>query len=431
MVVLIDFFCEFFERLCLELDRKQANQVASKFVHLSHFYTESLIKSNLQQRGIYFLREAIKRFAQSSDILTTMHGDFLILCLKSYNFKAALPILDQGIFDINPPLTGVLPRDMLLYFYYGGMIFTGLREYKRAQFFFENCIMMPCTAMSAIMAESAKKLVLVSCLARGKYEGLPKNASSIVQRHLKDYLEPYLEFSTLYATGDLEKCQSFLKILPSPQSSGESNSKGGSSNTGGYLVNAISKLGVSIGAVGSNGGSETAMDQFKKDKNFGLVKQCLRALSKTNIQKLTAIYLSMSLHDIAKTAKLATTTEAERVLMSMVEDGDLRATIDQANGIVSFMEVDGPNCNAAVHAYQGLNEKIKKVQELCNRLKRMDVDVSSSKSYVAKLLGIRDDAFDRGSKSGEFDQNTSGSFKNQKGSRFGGGMPIGFNGIEY
>lgn len=269
------------------------------------------------------------------------------------------------------------------------------------------------------MVESAKKLVLISCLARGKYEGLPKNASSIVRRHLKSYIEPYLEFSTLFATRDLEKCQSFLKTVPLPQNSGDVSK--GSPNTGGFLVNAISKLGVSIGATGNSGGSETAMEQFKKDKNFGLVKQCLRALSKTNIQKLTDTYLSMSLQDIAKAARLATTTEAEKVLMGMIEDGDLSATIDQANGIVSFMEVDMSNWNV-MHTYQGLSERIKKVQDLCDRLKRMDVDVSSSTSYVAKLMGVRDDIFERSSKSGDFEQNTSVTSKNQKGSRFGGGL---------
>jgi COP9 signalosome complex subunit 3 len=77
----------------------------------------------------------------SSESLTPIHCDFLQVCLISKCYSIAQPILDEEIFDVNPEATAVTSRDMLLYYYYGGLIYTGLKDYKKALAFFRQVIL--------------------------------------------------------------------------------------------------------------------------------------------------------------------------------------------------------------------------------------------------------------------------------------------------
>nr|CAD1842150.1 unnamed protein product [Ananas comosus var. bracteatus] len=74
-----------------------------------------------------------------------------------------------------------------------------------------------------------------------------------------------------------------------------------------------------------------------KDNNLGLVKQVLSSLYKRNIQRLTQTYLTLSLQDIANAVQLKTPKEAEMHVLRMV-DGEIFATINQKDGMVSFYE---------------------------------------------------------------------------------------------
>ena len=64
-------------------------------------------------QGVAPLRTAIRKLQPSSEHLTTLHADFLLLCILSKCYKAALTILDEDIFEVDQP------RDLFLYCYYG------------------------------------------------------------------------------------------------------------------------------------------------------------------------------------------------------------------------------------------------------------------------------------------------------------------------
>ena len=53
-------------------------------------------------------------------------------------FQAALPFLDADITDISKEGGHYDAKHFLLYFYYGGMIYTALKQYTRALYFFET-----------------------------------------------------------------------------------------------------------------------------------------------------------------------------------------------------------------------------------------------------------------------------------------------------
>lgn len=295
-------------------------------------------------RGVKTLAEGIKRFRPNQDCLTGIHSDFLACCLKTINLKAALPILEQIIFDVQPEKTGTSPKEMLLYFYYGGMIYLGLKKYEKASSFFETSLLVPSFALNAIMVESFKKYILTSLLLNGKYTGLPKNSSNIVHRQIKFYAQGYLEFATAFDKRELDKCTS---------------------------------------------NSVQYSEIYKKDNNFGLIKQCITALSRNSIQKLTETYLTLSLNDIAKTAKLQSSEEAEKLLLSMIENGEIKGVISQKDKKVSFNEEIREFNSTETNSI--LDKKINQSIELCYKLKRMDQEIGKSVTYIARLHGIRDD----------------------------------------
>ena len=58
---------------------------------------------------------------------------------------------------------------------------------------------------------------------------------------------------------------------------------------------------------------------FRRESNFGLVKQVLKSLYKKNIQRLTNTFLTLSLTDVAARVKLSSPAEAEKYILNMVK----------------------------------------------------------------------------------------------------------------
>lgn len=275
------------------MDGEQTRRAANRFVYITNRYMELCRDNNLSNRGIRTLQTAVQRFRKSSEFLTPVHSQLLCLCLKSKNYKIGYNLIENKIFDIDTDITGLTPRDMLLYYYYGGLIYIGMKEYAKAYNFYDLAMQIPALALNAIMVESAKKLVLVSLLVHGKYLGISKNASNLVHRHMKTFCAVYFEFASAFERNDVEKA---LKIM-----------------------------------------TENAQ-VIKEEKNFGLMKQCISALNRRNIQKLTSTYVTLSLVDIAKAARLKDAKEAETLLFKMIDNGQINARINQVDGMVTFEE---------------------------------------------------------------------------------------------
>ena len=70
-------------------------------------------------RAILPLQSAIRKLQPSNEYLTAIHADFLQMCLLSKCYKASLSVLEDDIFEIDQKRTALVPRDFLLYCYYG------------------------------------------------------------------------------------------------------------------------------------------------------------------------------------------------------------------------------------------------------------------------------------------------------------------------
>lgn len=194
--------------------------------------------------GVKTLHVAVTKLRTCSEALTPIHADFVLLCLLSKTYHVALPILEDEIFETSVEAQNT-PRDVLLYFYYGGMAYIGAKDLRKAYHFLKlvknkikklqlftclfkkknifKAVTMPSSVLSSIMIEAYKKLILVSLLLHGhvifffkkkrknhlielnflqtkKAPSLPKYSSNALQRHLKTVFPPYQEFANAYST---------------------------------------------------------------------------------------------------------------------------------------------------------------------------------------------------------------------------------------
>uniref|UniRef100_A0A672IJX4 COP9 signalosome complex subunit 3 n=1 Tax=Salarias fasciatus TaxID=181472 RepID=A0A672IJX4_SALFA len=214
------------------------------FAGLCHQLTNALVERKQPLRGVVVLKQAIDKMQMNTNQLTSVHADLCQLCLLAKCFKPALPFLELDMMDICKENGAYDAKHFLCYYYYGGMIYTGLKNFERALYFYEQAITTPAMAVSHIMLEAYKKYILVSLILHGKVQPLPKYTSQIVGRFIKPLSNAYHELAQVYTTNNPAELRSLV-----------------------------------------NKHSET----FTRDNNTGLVKQCLSSLYKKNIQRLTKV----------------------------------------------------------------------------------------------------------------------------------------------
>ncbi|XP_017751053.1 PREDICTED: COP9 signalosome complex subunit 3 [Rhinopithecus bieti] len=313
------------------------------FAGLCHQLTNALVERKQ-------VRNTIQVFLVLLKYVTSLHnGDDLIsicsqLCLLAKCFKPALPYLDVDMMDICKENGAYDAKHFLCYYYYGGMIYTGLKNFERALYFYEQAITTPAMAVSHIMLESYKKYILVSLILLGKVQQLPKYTSQIVGRFIKPLSNAYHELAQVYST-----------------------------NNPSELRNLVNKH------------SET----FTRDNNMGLVKQCLSSLYKKNIQRLTKTFLTLSLQDMASRVQLSGPQEAEKYVLHMIEDGEIFASINQKDGMVSFHDNPEKYNNPAM--LHNIDQEMLKCIELDERLKAMDQEITVNPQFVQKSMGSQED----------------------------------------
>jgi len=174
-------------------------------------------------------------------------------------------------------------------------------------------------------------------LVHGHSPSLPRYTSPAIQRHHKTAFPQYNEFANAYST---------------------------------FSTDELHKV------------AETHAEVFTKEKNFGLVKLCIQSLYCRNIQRLTQTYITLSLQDIATSVKLPSTKEVEKYLLKMIESGEIHATINQKDGMVSFS--DDPEKYDTSDMLNNLDNNIQRVMHLCKRTRYLDESIASSSLYLQK-----------------------------------------------
>lgn len=199
-----------------------------------------------------------------------------------------MPLLQIDIFEVEPK--GTKTADYMTYFYYGGMIYIGLKDYSRALHFFKLAFTIPASVASAIMVESYKKYLMVSLIHNGNVPPFP-DLEGLVIRQIKNNCSPYIQLSEVFSTKDVAQLQQFC---------------------------------------------ETNREAFVQDRNLGLLHQVADALYEKLILMYTKCYVTLSLEDIAKGVKLESAEVAEKYMLRMIEQGKICAVINLQDGKFCF-----------------------------------------------------------------------------------------------
>lgn len=319
-------------------DQIQVSQ--NPFCHVCHFLAAQLVERKEPLKGIKIIATAITKIQTSTLQLTSLHADLMQLCLLAKCFKPAFRFLEENITDIVKEDIQIDSKQFLLYFYYGGMIYTALKKFDRALFFYEIAITTPASDISYIMLAAYKKFILVSLLEHGKVIGLPKYTSHVVMKYLMPLSSPYSELSDAYVSRNPSKVSSIV---------------------------------------------EKHATVFAAETNMGLVKQVVTSLSNVTIKRLTKTFLTLSLSDMANRVGLNSSEDAERYVLQMIQDGEIYASINQKDGMVSFH--NNPEKYNDPKMLKGLDEQIRAYQSLDEKLQAMDASLALNPQYVQKALG--------------------------------------------
>ncbi|XP_053974322.1 COP9 signalosome complex subunit 3 [Hylaeus anthracinus] len=322
---------------------EQVRFAPDTYAELCHLFTQKLVELQIPLRGIELLCRAIRKIQLFGSQLTSIHADLCQLCLLSKCFKPSLEFLDIDITGISQEGGQFDSKYFLLYYYYGGIIYTALKNYNRALYFFEVCVTTPAMAVSYIMLEAYKKYILVSLIMHGKVLNLPRYTSQVVNRYMKPLSQQYQELATAYL---MNSCEEVQKVITKYQ------------------------------------------QLFTRDHNMGLVKQVLSYLYKKNIQRLTKTFLTLSLSDVASRVQLAGPADAERYILNMIEDGEIFATINQKDGMVVFH--DDPEKYNSPQMLANLEKEMATCMELDKRVLEMEEEVVLTPQYVRKACGQND-----------------------------------------
>jgi len=325
-------FINAFSTRQLRMDLKKFKYVCSKFVDICGIIDQPL-------RAIKPLKHAIHKIAPDSGHITPQHYLLLLACMRAKCYKAALPILESHVFSIDTSKTGIESVDIRLYYYYGGIIYSTLKNFKKAQEFFFHVVSFPAFVTSEIMVEAYKKYILVSILCDGSVPSISRFANHNFIRQVKNWCSAYEDLATSYgvhSVDDLQKCVT------------------------------------------------NHTETYVKDRNYGLVKQVLKSLYKENISKLTKTYLTLSLKNIAEQVKLNDIRDVEEKVLQMIRNGQIYASINQKDGMVSFFE--NPDQYDTPNTLNYLDTNIHGLMNLNVTVKHLDETISLSQQYIQKMV---------------------------------------------
>jgi len=212
-----------------------------------------------------------------------------------------------------------------------------LKKFEKALEFFQLALTLPSRVLSLVQVESYKRFILSGLILNGEVPQLPmKLTSQVVLRNIDRITQPYVELQRAFKKG----------------------------------VDAVEKV------------FKENSEFYKKDHTSGLVKQAIESLNRRNIHRLTNTYITLSLQDIAQSAHLKGPKEAERIVLNMIEDGAIFATINQRDGMVQFLE--NPEDYDTSQQVTILDNKIQEVIGLSEKLKNVEKSILLNHKYIVR-----------------------------------------------
>ena len=317
-------------------------------------FAERLIKYGHAQsrKGLILVLKYLCIGFSQGGYFTEFHTLFVKECLIEKTFRVALDVLVMDLDHYDTKKFMITAQDILMYHYYSGLLWAGLKEWSKATASLLFCLLHPAQVTSGIQIEAYKRLILIQLLMDGKMKPLPKSLGPVVSKTLKHGTILYSELSRIYESGQVVKFQQKI---------------------------------------------EADHQLFEKDGTVGLVKQCLVSMVTFKIQKLTQTYLTLSLDDVARSIgpeALEVIGDPERHILKMVELGKVYALIShQDNGKVSFKE--RPEDYDTIETSKKLDQQIQALFLMGQKVQGLNKEIGLSKDFLARTqhdkMGIMDD----------------------------------------
>ncbi|KAI0305215.1 hypothetical protein B0F90DRAFT_1702545 [Multifurca ochricompacta] len=365
----------YIDNFCRHFDPEQARFAPERVTLLAKGIVQRAEVLGRGKAAITPLRHLLTRYTPDLSYLTTIHPIFVTACATAGFFNVALPVLAVPISQISTTLFPDLRyQDHLVYHFVGGILLAALRRYEEAAEFFELCASAPVLGASGgssgvrgpsqgpigmgmgmsmgmgmippgpgsrylnfggpsdpsvFQVEAAKKLLLVQLIVHGKTSPLPK------------YTHPAV------------------------------------SNLKGTAYNALARVYPNLEQVHAIASKEEGT--FIADDNFGLLRLVVERAPRWAIKKLTETYLTLSLPEIGRVAGVEDVEEVRRVVLSMIETGEIEASID-ATGSVTFEDDEPPTVSKVE-----IDRVLRVAQEQEQVLRKLEREIARSKDYLQKV----------------------------------------------
>jgi hypothetical protein len=241
---------------------------------------------------IFTLRSACNALAPSKDHLVPLHADYLAVCIqaKRYNLAFELSLEKRNAIDVKA--TCICASDILCIHYYLAVANIAAKKFAPALQHCRLALAVPSPGISDVAVAAYKKFVVISLLVHGSVPAFVKNSSYPAGR-LRIYASEYADLAKPFETGEIDEVRKLV--------------------TSNHHV-------------------------FLRDANIGLVKKLVDAMPRQGVLRLMSSYITLSLDEVMAQLRLPSRHEAEALVLSMIEDGTIRATIDARASVVRFAD---------------------------------------------------------------------------------------------
>ncbi|KAG0636556.1 hypothetical protein HOY80DRAFT_1054128 [Tuber brumale] len=339
---------------------KQVRCAQDIFRRLVEYFFSFATESGKPIIAVRPIKKAILRFSPAK--FSFLHPLFLRLCLEAKCYRDAAAIVDIDLVEFPCVSTGkvaenarareITYQDVLTYFLYAGMIYMGIKEWRRAADYLTYVIVAPGSACSQIQIDAYKKYILVGLLLDGKSLPIPRSTTSAANRAYKALSKPYESFAAAFKAGNPE-----------------------------LLRTEVTQL----------------VDVFRQDNNTGLAIQCLEAFRRMQIIALRDTYVTLSTEEISKKDLEVTgrggdvggKEGTEAVILGMIEREEISASLshshpnpEQSQTTVHFHNhpVD-ESCNLAA-----LQVELRRIMALNKQMKTINKKYGMSREFIQYMV---------------------------------------------
>lgn len=335
---------------------QEAECASQELALLAHTVTRLACEGKCPAKVIPSLSRLSSTVSPSPTCLTAIHADILQACIsgKMYSFAHDF-ISDTSILEINPKKSFLETSDFLKYFYYSGIVFIAVKDFKRALESFDEVLSFPADKLSAVCIDAYKRAVLVSLIQNGKVYSIPSNASRVVKK---------LGVST---TGAGDFADIGIPLKPYRLIEKQFTADG---NLPPMLLS-----------------DEHISATVAMDGNTGLMKQVLEAFVVHRIKRISESYMSISLTKLAVlvSGDRYTPEDIEKKLIKMNNKGLTIAKINNSTGVVTFFDLSSKFQDSPQFALN-MQAQLTEAGVLSDYLRSMHRDVLTCDKYLKKNL---------------------------------------------